>query len=90
MKRSIGWTLVVAVLALPRMASTQAGSSAKGETSRQRQQIRFYDVRQQTEEFIAYNKWISLTPEEQRIKTQAPFLSWAARHQFRTGGGARL
>lgn len=71
MKRSIGWILVVAVLALPAMASTKAGSSAKGGTSRQTPQIRFYNVRQQTEEFIGYNKWISLTPEQQRIKTQA-------------------
>ncbi len=71
MKRSIGWTLVVVVLALSAMASTKPGSSAKDGTSKQTQQVRFYDVRQQTEEFIGYNKWISLTPEQQRIKTQA-------------------
>ena len=71
MRRSIRWTLAVVVLAVPAMASNTGSQTDKGGTSKEQRRIRFYDVQRQTAEFIAYNKWIGLTPEQQKIKTQA-------------------
>lgn len=71
MKRAIPWTLTMFVLALPALASVQEAAPRQAGTGGERRGIRFHDVQRQTAEFIAYNKSVRLTPEQQKIKTQA-------------------
>ncbi len=59
-------SIVVALVVLYGMSAVLSnGSAAEGSP------VEFTDVRKQTREFMAYNKSISLTPEQEEVKREA-------------------